>query len=69
LHQEITVSTSYLYLHKGSSYEAETKNENIAIMMLKAAVTTMKRPSRRERQAMTAIVTISCVKFYQDKAF
>jgi hypothetical protein len=55
-----------------SSKEAAMKlkqNENIAIMMLKAAVTTLKRPCHQESRAMTAIVTISCVKFYQDKGF
>jgi hypothetical protein len=44
--------TNYLYLHKEStcSYEAETKN--VANMVIKAAVTTMKRPSCRESQAV-----------------
>jgi hypothetical protein len=38
-------------------------------MMIEVAVTTLKQPSRRESQAMTAIVTISCVKVYLDKSF
>jgi hypothetical protein len=53
LHQEIFARNKlhvYLYLHKGSSCEAETKN--VANMVIKAAVTTMKRPSRRESQAV-----------------
>ena len=36
-------------------------------MMIETAVTTLKRPSHRESQAMAATVTKSCVKFYLDK--
>ena len=61
--------TSYLYLHKGS----RNKNENIASMVIKAAGTAFEatfllRKSGHGR-AMTAIVTIFCVKFYLDKGF
>ena len=37
-------------------------------MMVKAAATILKLPLRRESQAMTAIVTISYVKFTKIKA-
>ena len=36
-------------------------------MMIETAVTTLKQPSRRENQAMAAIATNSCIKFYLDK--
>ena len=39
----------------------------MANMMIEIAVTSLKRRSRRESQAMAAIVTNSCVKFYLDK--
>jgi hypothetical protein len=54
---------------QGKQLWSWNKNENIANMVIKAAVTILKPPLRRESQAMTAIVTISCVKFYQDKGF
>ena len=38
-------------------------NEIIANMMIETAVTTLKRPSCHESQAMAAIVTNSCIKF------
>ena len=49
--------------------EAGKKHQNIADMVIKTAAITLKRLRCRKSQAVTAIVTISCVKFCLDKGF
>ena len=70
LHQEIFATNTLFVSPQGKQLWSWNKNENIAIIVIKAAITTLKRPSRHESrghgQAMVAIVTISCVKFYLD---
>ena len=61
--------THYLSLDKGSSSEAETKNENLANMVIKSAAITLKSLFHHESQAMMVIVIISWVKFCLDKDF
>ena len=68
LHQEIFASNKLFVSPQGKQLWSwnKTKN-NIANMVIKAAATTLKWPCHRKSQGMTAIVTISCVKFYLDK--
>ena len=67
LHLEIFASNKLFVSPQGKQLWSWNKNEIIANMMTETAVSTLKRPSRRESQAMAAIVTNSCVKFYLDK--
>ena len=74
LHQEIFVSNKPLICI--STREAAMKlkqNKNIANMLIETAVSTFKRLSHRESQAMIRLwppfVTNFCVKFYLDKGF
>ena len=67
LHLEIFASNKLFVSPQGKQLWSWNKHEIIANMMIETAVSTLKRPSRRESQAMVAIVTNSCVKFYLDK--